>query len=81
MHDYNNRHWVILPATAIDAIDFANVCETSPDTVSYSVDGSQFLVKYDVEDMPADIAAVTTVSYSHSEILQVLENSTWTTES
>ena len=35
---WDNRHWVIIPVTELDNVDFSQVCETSIDTVRKSVD-------------------------------------------
>ena len=80
-HDrWDNRHWVIIPVTELDNVDFSQVCETSFDTVRKSVDGTQTFVKWDGDDMPATVAALATKSetYSHTEILAILATEAWT---
>ena len=59
---WDNRHWVIIPVTELDNVDFSQVCETSIDTVRKSVDGTQTFVKWAGEDMPATVAALATKS-------------------
>ena len=44
---WDNRHWVIIPVTELDNVDFSQVCETSIDTVRKSVDETQTFVKWD----------------------------------
>ena len=80
-HDrWDNRHWVIIPVTELDNVDFSQVCETSIDTVRKSVDGTETFVKWDGDDMPATVAALATKSatYSHTEILAILATEAWT---
>ena len=80
-HDrWDNRHWVIIPVTELDNVDFSQVCETSIDTVRKSVDGTQTFVQWDGDDMPATVAALATKSetYSHTEILAILATEAWT---
>ena len=78
---WDNRHWVIIPVTELDNVDFSQVCETSIDTVRKSVDETQTFVKWDGPDMPATVAALATKSetYTHEEILAILSTEAWTT--
>ena len=77
----DNRHWLIIPVTELDNVDFSQVCETSIDTVRKSVDETQTFVKWDGPDMPATVAALATKSetYTHEEILAILSTEAWTT--
>jgi hypothetical protein len=76
---FDNRHYVIIPATEVNNIDFAEVLETSADTCRYSVDGTETFVKYE-GDQPASVAAIESKSqeYTHSEILEILSGEAWT---
>ena len=76
---WDNRHWVIIPVTELDNVDFSQVCETSIDTVRKSVDGTQTFVKWDGHDMPATVTALQNKSevYTHSEILAILATEAW----
>ena len=78
---WDNRHWVIIPVTELDNVDFSQVCETSIDTVRKSIDETQTFVKWDGPDMPATVAALATKSetYTHEEILAILSTEAWTT--
>ena len=79
-HDrWDHRHWVIIPVTELDNVDFSQVCETSIDTVRKSVDGTQTFVKWDGHDMPATVAALQNTSEvnSHAEILAILATEAW----
>lgn len=77
---FENRKYVIIPASEINNINFSEVLETAPDTCRYSVDATQTFVKYDGE-MPASVAAITGKSqeYDHTGILNILVTEEWTT--
>lgn len=76
---FENRKYVIIPTTEVDAIDFSEVLETSANTCRYSVDGTQTFVKYE-GDMPTSVVSVQNKSqeYTHSEILEILNGEDWT---
>ena len=76
---WDNRHWVIIPVTELDNVDFSQVCETSIDTVRKSVDETQTFVKWDGPEMPATVTALQNKSevYSHAEILAILATEAW----
>ena len=44
---YENRNYLIVPVSEIPKVDFLAVCETSPDTLRRSVDGTKTFVKWD----------------------------------
>ena len=48
MSTFPNRRWLIIPATEVENIDFNQVLESGPDSLRYSVDGTQTFVKYEV---------------------------------
>ena len=77
---WDHRHWVIIPVTELDNVDFSQVCETSIDSVRKSVDGTETFVKWDGHDMPATVTARQNKSevYSHEEILAILATEAWT---
>ena len=70
----NNRTYVILEASEVGNVDFNKVCQTSADTLRYSVDGSKFLLKYE-GDTPSFLEGKT--QYAHSEILAILATDEW----
>ena len=78
---WDNRHWVIIPVTELDNVDFSQVCETSIDTVRKSIDETQTFVKWDGPEMPATVTALQNKSevYTHAEILAILSTEEWTT--
>jgi hypothetical protein len=48
MSNFPNRRWLVIPATEIENIDFTQVLESGPDSLRYSVDGTETFVKYEV---------------------------------
>ena len=69
------RAYVILNADEIDDINFGEVMETSADTLRFSVDGDKTFVKFE-GNTPDFLAGKTT--YTHSEILAILQTEEWT---
>lgn len=51
---YDNRRYLIIPVSEIENIDFTQVCETSPDTLRKSVDGTLTFIKYDISIIEED---------------------------
>jgi uncharacterized protein YllA (UPF0747 family) len=71
------RTYCILNSSELDSVDFTQVLQTSSDTLSYSVDGSKFLVKYE-GTQPFFLLGKT--EYTHEEILSILSGPEWTSE-
>ena len=79
-HDlYDHRHYVIIPYSEVDIIDFDQVLETAANTVRKSLDDTKTFVKYE-GDMPSSVTAVEGKSqeYSYEEILAILATEEWT---
>ena len=78
--DYNNRNFMIFSVTELPNIDFTQVCETSIDTVRKSVDGTKTFVKWDGEEIPSSVDALTTKEgpYTYGEIIVILATEEWT---
>ena len=74
---YGNRKYVIIDASEVSSVNFSEVMETSADTLRYSVDDSQTLVKF-TGDTPSFLDGKT--QYSHSEIRNILSGPEWTEE-
>jgi len=68
------RKYVILDASEVVNVNFDQVLETSANTLSYSVDGSKFLVKFE-GDTPSFL--IGEPQYTHAEILEVLSGTEW----
>ena len=71
---YENRKYVIINASEVGSVDFSQVNETSENTLRYSLDGSQTFVKFDGAT-PSFLEGKT--SYTHSEILTILNGEDW----
>lgn len=79
---FENRKYVIISATEINNVDFAEVMETSAETCRYSVDGTKTFVKYEGEQ-PSTVSALITKSqeYTQQEILDILATQEWSSTS
>ena len=78
---YDNRKYVILPASEIEKVDFNEVMETSAETCRYSSDQTKTFVKYE-GNAPPSVAAITSKSqeYTYEEILGILSTPAWVEE-
>lgn len=76
---YDNRQFAIFSTTELSLINFSEVLETSQDTVRTSVDGSLTFVKWDGEEPPASVQALTTIQgyYTYDEIMTILSSPEW----
>jgi hypothetical protein len=74
-----SRKYVIIDADEVASVDFAQVAETSADTVRYNIypASTKTFVKFD-GDTPSFLEGKT--QYSHSEILTILAGPEWTPE-
>ena len=63
---YENRRYVIFSTSELSLVDFAQVHETSAETVRKPIDESKTFVKYELPQPPT-VAALTTKSqeYTH----------------
>ena len=69
--------YIIINASEVSSIVFSQVIETSADTLRYSLDDSQTFVKFD-GDTPSFLSGKT--SYTHSEIVSILDGEDWCEE-
>ena len=77
---YENRQFAIFSTTELDQIDFAEVLETSAETVRKSTDGSLTFVKWENgEAVPPSVQALTTIQgfYTYEEMLEILSGEEW----
>ena len=72
--DYSNRKWVIVNVSDITDEMINNAIQTSVNTLRKTLDGNKCLLKWD-GDTPSCFDGMTT--YSHSEILNILQSSDW----
>lgn len=79
LQDYDNRKFMIFNVSELPQINFAQVLETSADTVRKSVDGTKTFVKWDGA-MPQCVIDLTTSEgpYTYDEILAILATPEWT---
>jgi hypothetical protein len=72
---FENRKWVIIDADEVSSVNFAEVIETSANTLRYSLDGSKTFVKYE-GSQPSFLSGKTELN--HSQILTELAGNEWT---
>jgi len=66
--------YVIIPSSELSNIDFSQVLETSASTLRYSLDDSEFLLKFEGET-PSFLEGIT--EYDYSAIMNILNGSNW----
>jgi hypothetical protein len=79
MNDFEDRKYVIFDISELGTINFEEVLETSADTCRKSNDLSNVVVKWNTDAIPSSIESLTTksVTYSQSEILEILSGTAW----
>jgi hypothetical protein len=79
--DYSNRTYAFADWADIGSVDFAQVMETSADTVRKSIDETMFILKWYTASQPTfitDNSVTLQWSGSHSQCLQQLVGPNWT---
>ena len=78
--NYENRKFMIFNVSELTLIDFTQVCETSQDTLRFSVDGTKTFVKWDSIEIPSSVDSLTTKEglYTYEEMLTILSTPEWT---
>ena len=76
---YETRNFAIFATSEVDKVDFAQVLETSAETLRKSVDGTKSFVKWD-GDQPEFVNTLETLegTYTYTEILDILSGEEWT---
>lgn len=76
---YKSRNFCIFSVSELEHIDFAQVLETSVDTVRRSIDGTKTFVKWEGAT-PECIVNLTTQEglYGYEEFLLILATPEWT---
>lgn len=76
---FENREYLIIPSIEINKIDFSEVCETSSETLRFSISGDKTFIKWDGEqpEFVADLVD-TEGPYTNAEILEILSGPEWT---
>lgn len=49
MDQFLNRRWLVIPTSEVPNVNFSQVLDAGPDSLRYSLDGTQTFVKYDVQ--------------------------------
>lgn len=80
----NNRHYCIIETKDVRYIDWAKVCETSPESLRYSIDKSKTFIKYD-GNQPEFLFHLTEdlvgfPEYTHEQFIEILEGPEWTAQ-
>lgn len=75
------RTYLIIQASDVSSVDFSAVCETSADTLAYSVDNTKTFIKWDAAE-PDFVAGLTGTEgpYTNAELLAILATDAWATE-
>ena len=72
------RFYLIIQASELDAVDFSQVCDTSPETVRLSGDGTKTFIKWEGEQ-PAFVSGLTETEgpYTNAEMRTILATDVW----
>ena len=71
------RTYVIIDASEVGNVNFAQVLETSADTLRYSLDGTKTFVKFE-GDTPSFL--IGEPQYTQEEILPILAGADWSSD-
>ena len=76
-----SRNYLIIQASDVSSVDFDAVCETSAETLRYSVDSTKTIIKWD-GDQPAFVAGLSNTEgpYTNAEIRTILATDAWSSE-
>ena len=70
--------YTIINISDLSNIDFSEVGETSQDTIRRSLDGTQFVIKYNTEpSFISNGSVVPLQTLTHSETLILMQTSDW----
>lgn len=75
---YENRQYVIFNVSELPLVDFAQVLESSPETVRRSLDNTKTFVKFTSPPTFLDQLTSKQGLYTHEEILAILATPEWT---
>ena len=72
------RTYVTINISDLSNIDFSEVGETSADTIRRSLDGTQFVIKYNTEpSFVSNGSVVPLQTLTHSEALILMQTTDW----
>ena len=78
---FNNLTYAVIDSNDLLKLDFNLISQTSPETLRYSIDLSQFLISWIIE--PSFIIDGTIIPdglYTHEECLELIQTPAWTSE-
>lgn len=80
MTNYETRQFMIFNVSELGTIDFAQVLETSQDTIRRSIDETKTFVKWEGDTIPSSVNSLTTKEgpYTYTEIKTILSGTEWT---
>ena len=79
----NTLEYAIINSVDLSLIDFSQICETSENTLRYSLDGSQFVIKWEDGDLPSFIlngSVTPSATMNHETVLELMGTSAWVEE-
>ena len=77
----NGLTYVTLSASEVNQLNFNQILQTSVETLRYSIDGLQTIVKWDtVDGVPSCVNSLTTKGpyMTHDEALELMATTAWT---
>jgi hypothetical protein len=72
--------YAIINLEYLGEIDFSQICETSPQTLRYKLDKTQFVIKYHDGNIPSfieDGSVTPFVTMNHEQTLELMATSAW----
>lgn len=74
----NDRTYLIIPASEVKKVNFDEVMEHSPKTLSYSKDGKRTFIKWK-DSEPSFVSKIKNSEgpYTHKEILEIIRGDEW----
>lgn len=77
----NNLTYNTIAIADLDNIDFTQVQETSAETIRKSVDGTQFVIKWETQpSFLTDSTVVPLGTYTHGKCLELMATDFWTSD-
>lgn len=77
MARFENRRWIVIPATDVENVNFNQVLEASADSLRYSVDGSKTFVKYEILVVEQDITETFVDAETGEEVTHITAAGTY----
>ena len=77
----NGLTYVTLSTSEVNQLDYSQILQTSQETLRYSIDGLQTIVKWDtVDGVPSCVNSLTTKGpyMTHDEALELMATTAWT---